>query len=149
MHVTRLGNLDFTDMDAYHAVNNHLGATYIKLIPMDIVLRMLKHWRDYRRDGMKRSWILKEMYAKRINITSGAYTLTDPQIYGFVTALDRLEKGDVPVNPWERPDLAEAWREGPGKVFNPENAAMAAMTVALIIGGAIVLHGFAGGVARR
>lgn len=148
MHVTRLGALDFTDMNAYHAVNNHLGATHIKLIPMDIVFRMLKHWRDYRRDGMGRSWILKEMYKQRMAITAGAYSLSDPQIYGFVTAMDRLEKGDTPANPWERPSWSEAWEQGPGKVLTSEPAKAIALTAALIVGGAIVLHGFASGAGR-
>jgi hypothetical protein len=148
MQVT-LGALDFSDMTAYQAVNNHLGAAKTTLIPMDMVFRMLKHWRQYRQDGMSRSWILGEMKRQRVQITGGAYIPTDAQIVGFVTALDRLEKGDMPANPWERPSWAEAWDTGPGKVFTSDTAKTAAISIALIVGGAIVLHGFAGGIARR
>lgn len=148
MHVTRLGALDFTDMEAYHAVNNHLGSMKVPLIPMDMVFRMLKHWRDYRRDGMGKVWILGEMKRQRVQLTAGAYIPSDAQILGFVTALDRLEKGDIPANPWERPSWSESWNQGPGKVFTSEPAKAIALTAALIVGGAIVLHGFASGAGR-
>lgn len=148
MHVTRLGALDFTDMDAYQAVNNHLGGMKVPLLPMDIVFRMLKHWRDYRRDGMGKTWILGEMKRQRVQITGGAYTPSDIQILGFVTALDRLEKGDMPANPWERPSWSEAWSEGPGKVFTSDAAKSITLTAAVILGGAILLHGFASGAGR-
>jgi hypothetical protein len=119
------------------------------LIPLFIVDRMLKHYREYRKDGMSHAWILGEMKRQRVQITAGAYLPSDAQILGFVTALKRLEAGDMPQNPTERPSWAEAYEMGLGKVVTSDAAKGIALTVALVLGGAIVLHGFAGGVARR
>lgn len=143
MQVTYLGG-EFTNAEAYTAVNNHLGATKTPLIPMFIMDRMLKVYRDYKRDGMSRSWILGEMKKKRVDITAGAYLPSDAQILGFVTALDRLERGDMPANPAERPSWSEAYEQGLGKVLTSD----AAKTTGLLIGGAILLYGFTVGLGR-
>jgi len=149
MQVSLLGAAVFTDAEADLAVTRHLGATKVPLIPQFIVVRMLKAYREYRKDGMRHAWILGEMKKKRVDITAGAYLPSDAQILGFVTALSRLEKGDTPTDPWERPSWAEAYGMGLGKAFQSDTAKSVVLTVALVVGGAIVLHGFAGGLAKR
>jgi len=154
MNVSLFGALlaaaDFTDAEAVRAVQYQLGRL-TSAIPEHIILRMVKHWRDYKRDGMSDNWILAELKAQKMAIGGGTATpsgvypnLSDTQIVNFVTAMKRLSAGDMPENPWERPSMEEAYDMGLGKFMEE----IPWGKIALGIGGAILLYGFATGAGK-
>lgn len=147
MNITLLG-ASFTDDEAVTAVQYQLGRL-TSAIPENIIRKMISHWRAYKRDGMSDNWILAEMKKQRVAIggmvatQGGAFpVLSDGQISNFVTAMQRLSKGDMPGNPWERPSWGEAFDMGLGKLDIPWG------TIALVAGGAALLYGFVSGAGK-
>ena len=143
MRVTRLsGALDAYGLaDLYLYANRHFSAAKVATLPLFAFERMVKHYRDYRGDGMSPGWIVNEMKRKRVVITSGAYLPTDAQIAAFVAAMGRIEKGDLPGDPTEKPSWTEAYGEGP-------LAKIPWGTIALAAAGIFALHGFATGLGK-
>lgn len=143
MRVTYLrGALDSYGMaELFAYANRHFTATKTPLLPLFAFERMLKAYRNYRKDGMPSGWIVNEMKRKRVDITSGAYLPTDAQIAAFVAAMGRVEAGDVPADPNEAPSWSEAYGEGPLSKI-PWGA------LALAAAGIFVLHGFATGAGK-
>lgn len=155
MRVSRLGG-DYSDAEAVQAVQFQFG----RLIPpLDeaTIRKMIRYYRQYKLDGMSDAWILKEMRAKRsiiggvVATPGGVYpVLTDAQISNFVTALQRLSKGDMPYNPWEKPTWEEAYASSLGKLPGlPSTLAEIPWgKIALVVGGGVLLYGFVNGMGR-
>lgn len=145
MHVSLLGSLTLPDAEIIRHVNNHFALSKVPLIPDFIIIRLVKHYRDYRRDGMSHGWIVNEMKRQRIPITAGAYTLSDMQIGAFVASMKGIESGSFPPNPFERPSWSEAYDMGLGKAVG----AVPWGTIALLALGVAAVYGIAGGVTRK
>lgn len=139
----------YSDLDIWKGIDNHLRGSKFRPIPMENTLRMVAQWKAYKRDGMGPTWILNKMKKKRIDVAGFGYVLNDDQIVGFVSAMKRIEKGDMPTDPAERPSWSEAYDEGVGKVVKSDGMRNMVLAAAAILALGLAVHGFAGGVARR
>lgn len=107
---TLLGALTLTDAETAPLIQAHFQSSLVPQIPYDVIVKLLKHVRDYEKDGMSFSWMVNEIKAKQLQITGGAYMLSTDQIGAFITALKRIESGDTPTFP-DAPSWSEAYSE--------------------------------------